>query len=200
MLLCKRLLKAPAQHDRGTAWCAWINIDHLSTTCGRCEQVRFLPTTTQTFTKDNSNLFPATRGLLRRARHVWISATRRGRDMACYVCWSLVHSHRLSVCLCLCLCRVNRMQNDITTSIQTVKSCHDLVQNTLPCLPISNHNWMERFPCWEANSFLASHKFLSILWHQHVHCRVHNSLSLSWARSVQSTICQPLSVRFVILE
>jgi hypothetical protein len=49
--LWKQLLKATAQHGRGTAWQVWINIDRLSLACWRPAQVRLIPATTRKFTK-----------------------------------------------------------------------------------------------------------------------------------------------------
>jgi hypothetical protein len=85
MPLCKRLPKARAQHGRGTAWYVWINIDRLSTACGRSAQFRFLPTTTRSFTIGSSDMALLNNGK-GTARHVWISATWHGRGTAWYVC------------------------------------------------------------------------------------------------------------------
>ena len=52
-----------------TSWYVWIHICRLSTACGLSHQLRFLPTTTRTFTKDTTTSVNG-RGT---ARHVWIS-------------------------------------------------------------------------------------------------------------------------------
>jgi len=48
---------------------------------------------------------------------------------------------------------------------------------------------MELSPFWEASRFSASQEIPRILWNPQVHCRIHkcHHLSLTWARSVQST-------------
>lgn len=50
MSLWKRLIKATVQHGMVTAWYMWINIDRLSTACGRLAQFRLLQSTKRKFT------------------------------------------------------------------------------------------------------------------------------------------------------
>jgi hypothetical protein len=106
MPLCKRLLKATAQHGKGTVWYMWINIGRLSTACVRSAQVRCLPSTTRSFTIDSSDFPGYTRTYTKDtalsengigiARHVWISATRHGRGTAWCVWTSLEQQSRKS--------------------------------------------------------------------------------------------------------
>jgi hypothetical protein len=89
-------------HSRGKAWYVWINIGRLSTACGLTAQVRFLPTTTRSFTIGSSNFSCYTRIFTKDtalsehgrgpARYVWISATRHCRGTTLYVWISLKRS------------------------------------------------------------------------------------------------------------
>jgi hypothetical protein len=69
MPLCKWLLKATAQHGRGTVWFVWINIGRLSTACGRPAQVWFFFQLPRGFSRLAFRIFPATRRLSRRTWH-----------------------------------------------------------------------------------------------------------------------------------
>ena len=80
MPLCMRLLKATAQHGRGTAWYVRINIGR-ERACGRYAQFRFLPTATRSSAIGSLDFSGYTRNFTKgmtlsadgRAWYVWIS-------------------------------------------------------------------------------------------------------------------------------
>ena len=85
-----RLYRLATQgHGKGTAWNVWINIGRLSTACERSVQVRFLSTTTRSFTFGSSEISIYTR--------TFTKDTEDGRGTAWYV-WISLLLHNIRPC------------------------------------------------------------------------------------------------------
>ena len=59
---------------------------------------------------------------------------------------------------------------------------------------------MEQSPSWEANRFWATQEIPRNLWNRKVHHRIQKSLSLYWARSIESKTPIPLLWYILILS